>query len=295
MLNIARMWQNSRAGGAQLPVTLAVPEGDKGGQSTLDRYPELERQLDVRVVELDLEGEDAAIAELVADATSVYVGLAGERRSLATALALASRIDESNVPIVLALADQDSGLANAVPRGLAGEPEIHTFGVLSRTCVPELVLRGTTEFIAQAQHESYARSLQERGVRAEQAPFLLPWDQLPEEVKDKNRRFADHVGPKLDAVGCVAVPAPLVDPANPGFSFSAEEIERLAVLEHERWCADQRLDGYRYAPVRDDVRKLHPSMIPWSELSEDEREKDRQTIRDLPAMLARVGFEIYRA
>jgi hypothetical protein len=57
---------------------------------------------------------------------------------------------------------------------------------------------------------------------------------------------------------------------------------------------DRIADGWSYGAARDDVRMLHPSLVPYDELPEDEREKDRDAIRDLPRMLAEAGFEIHR-
>ena len=38
--------------------------------------------------------------------------------------------------------------------------------------------------------------------------------------------------------------------------------------------------------------RLHPLLVPWEEISEEEREKDRDAIRAIPRMLARVGYEL---
>ena len=46
--------------------------------------------------------------------------------------------------------------------------------------------------------------------------------------------------------------------------------------------------------AKDPDRKLHPTLVPWDELPEAEKEKDRDAIRGLPAMLARAGFELRR-
>jgi hypothetical protein len=58
----------------------------------------------------------------------------------------------------------------------------------------------------------------------------------------------------------------------------AEQLDELAEAEHMRWASDQR------------ASPNHPSLIPWSELPHDEREKDRDTVRDLPRRLAALGF-----
>jgi hypothetical protein len=52
--------------------------------------------------------------------------------------------------------------------------------------------------------------------------------------------------------------------------------------------------GWQYAPERDDRWKYHPSMGPWEDLSEIEREKDRNAVRSLPAILFQVDLRIVR-
>jgi hypothetical protein len=102
------------------------------------------------------------------------------------------------------------------------------------------------------------------------------------------------VGEKLEAANCSIVPAPLVDPNDPGFAFTAEEVEELAREEHDRWCRDLEADGWRFGRVKDPVAKRHPNLVPWEELTEDDRDKDREPIALLPSMLARAGFQIER-
>ena len=72
-------------------------------------------------------------------------------------------------------------------------------------------------------------------------------------------------------------------------------MEELAQLEHDRWAADLERDGWRYTdgPKNPD-QKLHPLLILWKDLPEEQREKDREPMRSLPEMLAGVGFELYR-
>ena len=35
-------------------------------------------------------------------------------------------------------------------------------------------------------------------------------------------------------------------------------------------------------------------MVPWDQLSEAEREKDREAVRNIPERMAAAGFETYR-
>ena len=124
-------------------------------------------------------------------------------------------------------------------------------------------------------------------------PSLVAWDELPQRLQDASRRQADDIGSKLSAIGCGL--EALTDWDADLFAFAPDEIERLAVLEHERWLEDYQASGWRYAPGAKSVeQKTHPSLVPWGELSEAEREKDRDVARLLPTLLARAGLQVAR-
>lgn len=68
--------------------------------------------------------------------------------------------------------------------------------------------------------------------------------------------------------------------------LSPAELELLAELEHIRWCRYHYLNNWRFGQpengkAKDPVRRLHAMLIPYGELSEGEKEKDRENIRVL--------------
>ena len=65
-------------------------------------------------------------------------------------------------------------------------------------------------------------------------------------------------------------------------------------MEHQRWVDQRRLDGW--TPGQKDIEaKTTPYLVPWDHLSEEVKELDRQTVRGLPAFLARAGYQIVSA
>jgi hypothetical protein len=65
-------------------------------------------------------------------------------------------------------------------------------------------------------------------------------------------------------------------------------------MEHDRWAADRYLDGWTYAPERDNRRKHHPQLIPYADLSEPMKDLDRFAVRLIPTLLARSGRGVVR-
>ena len=121
---------------------------------------------------------------------------------------------------------------------------------------------------------------------------MRPWEQLDGEIRDMNRQQADHIAVKLRALGFRIVPDN--SGAAAAFQISDDEIETLAITEHQRWAASRRLTGWRHGATRDNTNKLHPDLVPWDDLDEATREYDREPVRNLPELLASIGYSIGR-
>ena len=128
--------------------------------------------------------------------------------------------------------------------------------------------------------------------RSNENPSLVPWDQLPGSLKESNRRFAESVGAQVAQLGWVLRPLSRAVPSDRG-TVPPEVLERLSRAEHDRWMEALQRDGWQLTTgAKDPHRRLHPLLVPWEELPEEEREKDRDVIRGLPRMLALVGYEL---
>jgi hypothetical protein len=146
------------------------------------------------------------------------------------------------------------------------------------------------ESIARAQHENYLREQVEHGETVRENPSLVSWDELPAALKQSNRRFAEGVAAKLEEIEVKIVRAEDA----PDFAFTGTELEMLARMEHDRWAADLVRDGWRPGDVKDPESKTHPMLVDWDELSEAERDKDRDAVRKIPATLRLAGFRLER-
>lgn len=70
--------------------------------------------------------------------------------------------------------------------------------------------------------------------------------------------------------------------------------ERIAQNAHDCWAQQRMAEGWRYGPVRDDARKLHPCLVPYDQLSDAEKEYDRITSLESLKLIYTFGFVIER-
>ena len=70
--------------------------------------------------------------------------------------------------------------------------------------------------------------------------------------------------------------------------------EEIAKNVHEVWAEGRMKDGWRYGEKRNDVGKLHPCLMPYEELTEKEKEFDRNTSQETLKMIIKLGFKIVK-
>lgn len=223
--------------------------------------------------------------------THAYICLEDTFSGLQTSFSLLEWADKKNVQIMVRMTE-DAGLASLLKtsRQLELSP-INAFGLLDTTCRLSLFDDGTHENLARAIHEHYLQEELSKGKELYSTPALQPWEALSAELKQSNLHQADHIGTKLRAVNCGI--KPWVSGNATTFEFSSDEIETMAQLEHDRWMKEKKAQGWQLGQ-RDNENKRHPDLLSWENLPENAREKNRQAVRQIPLLLARAGFQIYR-
>jgi hypothetical protein len=253
------------------------------------RYPQLNDVCELVSLQIEIESEAFEEAVFLDPAPSaVYISIGDDSQGLAAGLALARHLRGRDVPIVVRTSHR-----NAL-RGLTGGFEqIHPFALLERTCTADTLLDGTrNETLARAIHQEYVHKQQADGNSPATNPSMVPWEALPESLRESNRRQADDIPVKLTAIGCALArrakwKAPLLE-------LSPDEVELLARMEHDRWRAERAVEGWSYRPgAKDASRRTTPWLIPWDAMPEAQREYDRNTVRNLPRFLAEVGLTMY--
>lgn len=256
----------------------------------LHRHPEFPRICDFEVFAHIEEARLGSRPDRWPPVCASYVCLRDSAVALAAAIGLretAIRHDGLRGPIFTRLR---SGGLMCPPGGVKALEtlKLYGFGGLADSSSASRALLADPDAAAKAVHENYSRI---GGVTAR------PWEQLPEDMRASNRRVVSHIPAKLATLGFdlepwLALPdeeRPWPPALAPGVALfrSGAERTRLAVLEHERWMADRRLNGWRQGETRDEARKVHTDLIAFDDLSERTKAFDYAVVDWLDCYLPR--------
>jgi hypothetical protein len=70
--------------------------------------------------------------------------------------------------------------------------------------------------------------------------------------------------------------------------------EAISKNVHEVWAQNRIKEGWTYGPVRDDEKRQTPCLVPYEELSEEEKAYDRNTALSTLKFIVALGFEIHK-
>lgn len=71
-----------------------------------------------------------------------------------------------------------------------------------------------------------------------------------------------------------------------------ELAEYIAKNVHEVWAYGRMKDGWTYGSERDDEEKKHPCLVPYEELSDSEKDYDRNTSQETLKLIVKLGYRI---
>jgi hypothetical protein len=69
-------------------------------------------------------------------------------------------------------------------------------------------------------------------------------------------------------------------------------LDRLAEHNHDVWARQRVVDGWRLGPARNDELKEHPSLVPFAELPESEKNYDRVLASETLKLILLLGYRV---
>ncbi len=169
----------------------------------------------------------------------------------------------------------------------------------------EQVMGGRTDQYAEIAHNSYQEQrrfeAKQLGFTAEQTeqmeaePEMADFESLDESFKEEYRSQIRYLGEKLESYTMdVGLRPVLPDALDTVTELYGPILEQLSEMEHERWIRDKKAQGWRYGTAKDPELKLTPAMLPYAELDPLKKEMIRKNVREVPAYLRKMGYELYR-
>jgi ppGpp synthetase/RelA/SpoT-type nucleotidyltranferase len=163
---------------------------------------------------------------------------------------------------------------------------------------PSVLTREQIETLAPLVHEFY-REKRVEGFKATETDInkykvIMRWKKLDPLLQESNRlqvKFYEHILKRVN-LGIRKSKNPLL--FNIKKDLKPEDRDILAKLEHARWNAERLLEGWRYDPQKDLARKLNPYLLAWENLDEDIKPYDYDPVDNIPLMLEKIGYEVYR-
>lgn len=88
------------------------------------------------------------------------------------------------------------------------------------------------------------------------------------------------------------IPAPIDTSAIALPPALASLTERLAENAHDLWAQERLAQGWTHGPQRDDAKKHHPCLIPYTALPETEKQYDRLAALGTLKAILKLGYHI---
>lgn len=168
---------------------------------------------------------------------------------------------------------------------------------------PDILLRNV-ENLAILIHDQYNDTIRKQYEQAKangevdedlQAKYddIQSYKELPPNLKLANIRQARSIPAKLAIVGCELANE---DDERPAITeFSDEEVEDMAIFEHDDWWIEKEGTGWRYDEVKDNDKKTSPYLVPWEDLTEDIKDYDRDPARNIPSLMQSIGLKVVKS
>jgi len=260
-------------------LSIVAPDSVDQLGKLIKQCPAIEQLLDIQAVQLAPEGP--AIFDELSQIKSppvsqYYIALTDEISTLAVANTLTRALQSMGQPtgdriiaITPARLKQIDPTAWSEASAITVLPSYESFKA-------DIIFGKARDQIAMETHQRYLRTTIGLGKRLGDSPALFEWDGLSELLRDSNRQQVAHMDIKLRAIGW-----PVDTPPIASREIAGDLLEQLADMEHRRWMAFHYIRGWRHAQTRRDAFLEHDCLVPYTELPEEIREYDRNTVREM--------------
>ena len=166
--------------------------------------------------------------------------------------------ENDNIPLVSKLimsAPRHPDIYVYAPNGdiitnLFGNERVHCFGMAEESASTDIIFNEKLMEDARRQHEDYVNKY-----------GGSPWEKLDSFKRYSNVSSSDYMY-TIERLMEQDIP-----------------FDTIAELEHMRWCRYHYINNWKYGTERNDSERIHNSLVPFSELSDEEKQKDIDAVK----------------
>ncbi len=256
-------------------IIIIDPQANQHGQEFISHNPGLQDPeiCKLKFIDFNIQTQtlDIFLQTHANNLTAILFCIEDDSKNITASLRMRIKTQQTGLalaPIFVQTSKDISALSVNVDKTPHFEQVLQHFGQIEQTCSWQEIVEASSDKLAKFLHQAYNSHYGNN----------TAWEDLTETFRDANRGAADHLKVKLASLD-YWIPE---DPSNWSQEVDlTENQELLAKLEHSRWYAERRLNGWQYGTTRDDTRKIHPCLVPYDDLPENEKDKDRTNIADL--------------
>jgi len=130
--------------------------------------------------------------------------------------------------------------------------------------------------------------LDERNKKGE----LYEWDKLKEDFRESNQQQAFHIYFKLRTCGYEVVD--IEDTRVAIEEFDKEKLEALAIMEHDRWLAERKVNNWKYGVHSDKDNRISSNLVEWDQLTDGIKLFDYDAVKRIPQLLGSIGKKMVK-
>jgi voltage-gated potassium channel Kch len=240
------------------------------------------------------------ISELIINKSTIpYIVFCLNNTMLSVSLALRIRTitNDKTIPFYLRLND-NSGLGvllnkiDTIGKEKNGDTlNIYGFGLIKETCSPDVFENWQLDTLAKALFDNYKK--RQHGSKIQNEEWLQKsFEKIDTTHRDHFRQEADHLPVKLRACGYKINNFKDIPETKRIKKFSPDEVMILAKMEHNRYCAELWISGWKYDSTYSNKLRTTPVLVSWETLTKSEQQNRYQLLQDIPAVLETLQFAI---
>jgi len=266
-----------------LKVTLIGNESEKQKERLIDEFPNIDEVIDLSTIvksSTSISKEDLSLFDI----TASYISEKTLEESQITASHL-KRIFYSNKSdsINTCVINFGFGSIDDVYETTAFNSEYNIkyfdYKILEELNIIEHL--DMYDLIAKSIHDYYKDMVPDK---------VEDWESLSETMKMSNRYQAYHTNIKLGFLGYIVDINSNTDKIN--INYSESQLGVLAQMEKRRWNAERLLSGWIYGREKIPDLKIHHDLVPWEELDEIAKQKDRDTVSNITNTITALNLSI---